>query len=54
LPVNRVARWLLDFLEAGAHAVASESCEQTNSTSSGQEPIHELRERLAPILGHEV
>ena len=54
LPVNKVARWLADFLEAGAHAITTETCGQKSSTSPGQEPIRELRKRLAPIIGHEV
>jgi len=54
LPVDRVARWLLDFLEAGAHAVTTEPGGKTSSISSGQESIHELRKRLAPIIGDDV
>jgi hypothetical protein len=53
LPVSEVARWLIDFLEAGAHAVATEPCEQTSSTSAAEEQIHELSKQTAPIIGHE-
>lgn len=43
LPVNEVARWLTDFLEAGAHAVTTERWRTTNSSSPDKEPIREMK-----------
>jgi hypothetical protein len=51
LPADKVARWLLDFLEAGSHAVATRiPSGERGPTPPVPETTPELRDRLAPTI----